>query len=224
MLLYHGTSEKVALAVIKGQDGLRPRGKKSGNWKHTIPSRKDAVYLTQAYAAYYAMCTVEGKERWAVFEIDGEKLNPFKLAPDEDALEQVGRNRDDVPGNMNQRTVWYRKRLHNLTHLVELSLNTLGNCCYLDSIPQLAIKRVALIDPRGCPTFAFQAMDPVINIMNYHICQSKYRGLTKWIFGNDLGEDEPTLRATFQDGTKWMDWNIPPDSEREAIEIRTVLL
>jgi hypothetical protein len=215
MLLYHGTSEAAALVALK--HGLKPRGKKKGNWKHTILSRPDAVYLTQAYAPYYAMCVSKDKQRWAVLEVDTEKLDCFKLVPDEDALEQVTRGKDDVPGDMTQRTRWYRQRLHEYNHLVELSLQALGNCCYLGDIPAQAITRVAFIGEE-CPTFRLQAFDPTITILNYAICGAKYRGLTKWLFDIDLGDDTPTFRGKIEEHEYW-DWNIPPVSERSAIQI-----
>ena len=36
-LLYHGTSERHVADILK--NGLKPRGKRRGNWKHTIELR-----------------------------------------------------------------------------------------------------------------------------------------------------------------------------------------
>lgn len=55
MRLYHGTTEAVARAALA--QGLAPRAltRAKGNWdKH--PSNPHAVYLTTAYAGYFAAC------------------------------------------------------------------------------------------------------------------------------------------------------------------------
>ena len=54
MLLYHGTSERVAKLALK--QGLWPRRdlNDEGNWDHTVESSPVHVYLTRAYAPYFA--------------------------------------------------------------------------------------------------------------------------------------------------------------------------
>ncbi|MGW8177299.1 MAG: hypothetical protein ACWGQW_00660, partial [bacterium] len=62
MKLYHGTSARVARKA--GQQGLKPRGKRKSNWD--VPSRSDLVYLTLAYAAYFAAVASKPKEKWGI--------------------------------------------------------------------------------------------------------------------------------------------------------------
>jgi hypothetical protein len=92
MKLYHGTAERHLPAILR--DGLKPRGKRKGNWSHSIESNADAIYLTNAYALYFAHSATDPKDngdRSVVLEIDTSKLDSFWLVPDEDWLEQVSR-------------------------------------------------------------------------------------------------------------------------------------
>ena len=54
MLLYHGTSERVARNVLKHGLGPRDDTECAGNWEDH-PSAGGMVYLTAAYAPYFAM-------------------------------------------------------------------------------------------------------------------------------------------------------------------------
>ena len=97
MLLYHGTSEEEEKIALK--EGLKPRsgtGVKS-NWEHTIASNPANVYLTHCYAPYFAMSASKGEAgsvcqpslrpmRWAIIEIDTDKLDEGCFLPDEDGI------------------------------------------------------------------------------------------------------------------------------------------
>lgn len=235
MKLYHGTRENVAQQAVT--KGLEPRGKKRGNWRHTILSRNDAVYLTVCYAMYFAVNATKENQKAAIVEVDSNKLNPWLLAPDEDTLEQINRGRDKLPGSFDikKRTQWYRKRLDNYTGRGqwEASIKALGNCCYLTAIPAEAITRIALIDLNEAPVLKILSMDPTITTMNYYILGRKYRGLTKWIFGDELGADAPIEKFPIDDliakgfnpsQAEHMryDYTLPPEKERTAIQVITV--
>ena len=93
MLLYHGTSEARWNDIV-AKGAIIPRGKtKLGNWKHTIESNPKCVYMTDAYAGYFAINAIEvpkddSEVRAAIIEIDTDRLDAFNLVPDEDAIEQ----------------------------------------------------------------------------------------------------------------------------------------
>lgn len=90
MRLYHGTTEAVARAALA--QGLAPRSltQAKGNWdKH--PSNPHAVYLTTAYAGYFAACASDDGNKWGLVEIETDLLDVARLVPDEDWLEQVSR-------------------------------------------------------------------------------------------------------------------------------------
>lgn len=210
MKLYHGTSERAARQIM--EEGLLPRSARrdrKGNWNHTIISHKDAVYLTSAYALYFAIASTEDAPelktgadglRVAVIEVDTALLDEACLVPDEDVVEQSNRGREspDLPPSyhgwsMERRTRYWRKRLSgfSMTGAWRASLHAMGTCAHLGAISPSAITRVAFVPLRGAPNACAMAMDPTISILNYRFVGKKYRALTKWVFGDPMGADEP---------------------------------
>jgi hypothetical protein len=202
MLLYHGTSEEAAKIALK--EGLKPRrgtGVKS-NWEHTIASNPANVYLTHCYAPYFAMSASKGEAgsvcqpsmrpmRWAIIEIDTDKLDGGCLLPDEDFLEQVSRSREeDIEAlgledtTMEERTRWFRDNLQLFQSSWGDSVRYLGNCCFRGDIPPEAITRVSFFDAASNPPMGMMATDPSITLMNHAICSEKYIALTKWMMGD----------------------------------------
>lgn len=184
MKLYHGTSEKFAKVAL--HQGLKPRGDRASQWK--IASSKDRVYLTSAYALYFAANASEEKERWAVLEVDTDLLLPHRLVPDEDFLEQATRGKQElfIKGTMIQRTKWFRKHAEQFSHHWEQSVAGLGNCAYQGEIPVEAITRVAYFDSTKNFSMAVKALDPTITLLNYRIVGGTYRALLKWLFGDPV--------------------------------------
>lgn len=196
MKLYHGTGERAAkLALV---EGIKPRGEHgNSNWKRTIESNPNGVYLTDAYPLYFAFNAVKDGERAAVLEIDTDRLQEFFLVPDEDVLEQAGRRVDGISGSMKQRTRYYRsqQKLHIASDTWKKSLEAMGTCTYLGTIPPEAITRVVYVDPKLAPTLVLSATDAMIILANYRFCGPKYRNLTNMLFGNEL-EPDPLLGTT----------------------------
>lgn len=189
MKLYHGTCEHTFRRImIHGGIRPRPAGKK-GNWAHTIPSNHKAIYLADAYAGYYGLVAASNKKhsgRIAMLEVDVDRLDEKRLAPDEDALEQALHGYDDIEGDMTQRTLYYRKNALKLYgNKWRESLLDLGTVAYYDTIPRSAITRVCLIDKNIHPFLAMY-LDPTISLINYRLCGAKYRALTKWFFGEEV--------------------------------------
>jgi hypothetical protein len=189
MKLYHGTNEIVAQKALK--EGLKPRGNRKGNWKHTVDSRRDAVYLTDIYGPYFAYCASKGKQRPAVLEVDLDKLDQSRLIPDEDFLEQATRGVEGVAGHcpkeiksMKARTEYYRAIAELNPQLWEKSLAGLGTVSYQGTIPPEAITRVAYI--RRDHDMLFEAADAMICLMNHKLCKPKYEAITKWAFGEAI--------------------------------------
>jgi hypothetical protein len=166
------------------------------------PSSPDHVYLTVAYAAYFAMQATPDGERWAIIEIDTDLLpddGTGHLYPDEDWLEQATRGQmlpaewdiplmtaDPATGTMTARTSWFRENLWMFPHMWEDSINGLGNCAYGGVIPPEAITRVSFIEPARNPSMTLMASDPTITLLNYAFCQSKYQNLIKWCMGDEV--------------------------------------
>jgi hypothetical protein len=87
MILYHGTSSEHLEAIRK--TGLQPRRitKRRSNWKGSIESKRDFVYLTDAYPVYYAMNPALGERGKQpdilIFKLE---VDESQLYPDEDFI------------------------------------------------------------------------------------------------------------------------------------------
>lgn len=83
MHLYHGTSTEHLDRILA--EGIQPRAKtgRASNWESDVPTRIDFVWLTAAFAVYYAV-EAAGEDHDAVLlKIDWEQLD---LYPDEDFI------------------------------------------------------------------------------------------------------------------------------------------
>jgi hypothetical protein len=197
MLLYHGTSESAWLAIKEAGAILPRHGRKAkGNWAHTkANSHPRCVYLTDAYAGYFALQAIEGSadegyERLAIIEVNAALLTD-NLVPDEDVLEQTSR----VPlvriGNkeMLRRTAMYRGQMASYRGKPEgytASLAAMGTCAHWGAIPLYAITRVALFDAREDAQWAWDNLQPTITPLNYKFCGEDYKELTQRAFS--IGE------------------------------------
>lgn len=188
MYVYHGTSESAARRALKR--GILPRGmsRKSGNWKHTVQSNPEMVYLTVAYAPYYASCVTDtDRERIAIIQIDLGKLDAGKLYPDEDFIEQALRGKKlGISNDMKERTLYVRKHIDDWQEEWEKSLNHLGNVAFRGAVPSEAITKIVAFDPKSNPAVFVSTLDPTITLANYRYCGEKYRALTGWFFGKEV--------------------------------------
>ena len=195
MKLYHGTTETVARLALTG--GLKPRSDQAvetSNWRETTESHPRHVYLTDAYAGYFAFAACdEATEKWGIVEVDTELLDLGRLHPDEDFLEQATRGQApegctglaECGDDMKARTLWFRDHLRQFP-CWDLSVESLGTCSYHGAIPPQAITRAAVFDPRSNGSVAMALLDPSITLLNYAITGGKYRALTAWLMGEDV--------------------------------------
>jgi len=168
--------------------------RKGGNWEHTVQSNPAMVYLTAAYAPYYAACVTDtDKERIAIIEIDLAKLDKEKLYPDEDFIEQALRGRKlGNSDDMKKRTLYVRKHIGDWQQAWEKSLQYLGNVAFKGAVPAEAITKIVAFDPKSNPSMFVDLLNPTITLANYKWCGEKYRALTGWFFG---GKVDPVLVA-----------------------------
>jgi hypothetical protein len=200
MLLYHGT-DAACLAKIE-QEGIKPRGRRKGNWSHTVRACPQAVYLTDTYPCYFA-----GQHRiGAVFEVETDELSPFRLNADEDVLAQALKGKDGVPEDLFEATRYFRRRLPTNQYNYEASLKAMGTCSYIGTIPPEAIKRVAVIDWPKQKSLLWRARDAQISLMNYRFCADDYQCMTRWLFGDEQWEIPPI--PTGADLNTQMEWRI----------------
>lgn len=195
MKLYHGTNARYLGRILK--QGIRPRGGgKKDNWKHTVSSNPDAVYLTNAYPLHFMgnACRGGNSDVGAVIEVDTTRLDTTWLVPDEDSLTQAEvASKDSSPATgitLYDKTLWYRQHLWQYAGLGrwQASLQAMGTCCYLGTVPASAITRYVKI-PLSKNKHLIWQFDPTISIHNFLILGPMYRAATMALFG-DTPDDE----------------------------------
>ena len=178
MKLYHGCSAKDLRSIMT--NGLCPRQDKQSNWEKN-PSRPDMVYLTVAYAFYFALCH-EGLA--GVVEIETRGLDRKGFFPDEDFLTNAfamhgGQELDAA------RKGDIRVMLHTYGDYWKESVRYQGNCCYQGTISPRFITRYCIFDPKARPVLAEEISgDPCINLGNYETKGKSYQQLVAWMFGD----------------------------------------
>lgn len=196
MKLYHGTTEAAAKVILG--TALLPRDKVAGNWKHAT-GRADCVHLTHAYPLTFALnaqarlpISFWKRVRCAVLEVDTTLLNPWRMGPDEDTLEEIGRaGVDNLPPDMSpkDRLGFYRDRLPDFMgpQFTADALTARGTCVHHGGIATHAITRVSFIDPFASPGIAAVAGSAVVTVAEHVEHGSLHRQLTARIM-HDAGE------------------------------------
>jgi hypothetical protein len=212
MKLFHGTTSRHLPSILA--DGLTPRNQNEmSNWDHSIPSNAQTVYLTDAYALYFAAQASKVDEQLVVLEIDTSKMNQYKFVADEDAIEQATRGQDKLPKawDMHKRTMFYRERADQYSW--EGSLKVLGTCGYRGVISPQAFTRVALVEPKQFARMVWSGYDPSITVMNYRIVGHNYRFAMRWLFDENAEQEVDNTNPFSAIGI----FNIP--KTREGIEV-----
>ena len=218
MKIYHGTSDKYLTDILR--NGIKPRGAKKSNWED-IPSRTDMVYLSTAYASYYALnATGKGKrkDKVLIVEIDYEELDTIKLYPDEDFILEVlnkaghtSTTRDKAKADLE----YYKEHYYH-------SIEKMGVCCYKGKIPINAITRMCIFDAQKRPELAM-AIDPSVSIINYAIRGDFYKKLNSWFFGDTelLPHIEEDTLKLFEDN-KYLDFWAEQSKDRTGITVKEI--
>jgi hypothetical protein len=188
MKLYHGTDGRNIKRMLR--DGIHPRKiTRKNNWGHSVSSNPHAVYLTTAYAGYFAMLAAK-TSLLGILEIDSSRLDKELFRPDEDFIEQAARKTDE---GMKERTKHFRDNIEDYSHLWKKSLEYLGTCSYAGNIPPSAITRASTFDYKKNRYIARELLDPTITIANFRFCADKYQALTSWLIGDDIEPDRLLL-------------------------------
>jgi hypothetical protein len=182
--LYHGTDGQNIRRILR--DGIHPRKlTRKNNWGHSLPSNPHAVYLTTAYAGYFALLAAK-QTKLGIIEIDSDLLNEDLLRPDEDFLEQATRKPES---DMREQTKMFRDNIDDYSHLWKKSLEHLGTCSYVGKIPATAITRASVLDYKKNPFIGKELLQPTITIANFRFCGDRYKALTAWLVGEDISAD-----------------------------------
>jgi hypothetical protein len=195
MKLYHGTAGENVSAIVK--HGIKPRRlTKQNNWKHSVASHEHAVYLTSAYAGYFAHQAAK-TSKLGIVEVDTDQLDQGLFRPDEDFLEQATRNGKTSNRqlkrlkklSMNERTEWFSTHLDEFAHAWKASVERLGTCSYLGEVQAAAITRASIFDYKKNALVATELLEPTITIANFKFCSERYHALTRWLMGEDIDPD-----------------------------------
>lgn len=185
-LLAHGTSARHLDAIRR--HGLQTRQILGvpGLWDK-CPSDTRYVYLTDAYAFYFAQnaCHEAGEDALIV-EVE---VNRGKLDADEDYLGQasVGTEWETDFPNLIERTLAMREATANLPNnsrltLMENALANLGTVRHSGPIKPTQIRRLARIPHGDITRIVLAECDPTITIMNYRIMGERYRAFQQSLF------------------------------------------
>lgn len=185
----HATSER-NLEKILECGSIRPRGRRKGNWNHTVKSNSDTVYLSCAYAAAFAHNACDDREkdgRWAFISFDVAKLYVGNLIADEDAVEQARRGHDAFGGlSMEERTEIYKKICaRRRGQLWEESLKVMGTCGHIGAVPVSAACRITLFDYAKDYSLAMALFDHTPSVMLYQVSGEKLTNESRWLAGLD---------------------------------------
>ena len=215
MLLYHGTDTRVVARILS--EGIRPQpASGGGNWP-TAPSKAGFVYLTSAFAPYYAMVSVfNPKPRRGVnpviFEVDLDVVGETRLYPDEDFTEQ--RIRASKKAGQNIPSGWSLD-VHASQDQWQASLDGLGTVGVYGGVPPEALTRYAVIDMgfngkqmTKCPNLydlftAQEQSGPAwtrVSLARYSQERDELHNLVAFIFGDKLFRGKP--RMGYRDSIK----------------------
>jgi len=184
MILYHGTTKKALMKILK--EGIEPRGKKKSNWEKGIgKSRPDLVYLTNCYACYYASMACKKDNDIAVvlkLEIDSTKI---ALYPDEEFLfratgiEKRAKNQKEAIKLYEaidpKRTDLFFNKIANRQINWKDSLNYMGTVT-ADFVPRECV--VGYYAEKKKLEFILNC-DPSVSPLNYKFCGQQYKDYLK---------------------------------------------
>lgn len=184
-ILAHGTSARHLDAIKKF--GLQPRQITSSRstWDR-CPSDSRCVYLTNAYALYFAMNACRDGEDGLLVEVE---VNRGRLDADEDYLGQSSRGtewEDDFP-DLIQRTLAMREATSRMPNnsrlaLMENALENLGTTRHMGLIPANKILRLARVPAADFAALVMGGFDPTITIMNYRFKGEEYKAFQQSLF------------------------------------------
>lgn len=167
MILYHGTSKFNADKIIK--NGFIPD--KKYNWH--VKSKEGFVYLSLAYAPFYAMSAKSRGKMGALIQV---YVSEDQLYPDEDfVMHALG-----SPSYTQEQLDTLDLEKYKSSY--KESLRYLGNACAKPV--DITIMGVQYFDMKKL----ILVCDPSISPLNYFIMGDYYRKLTSWIYAGNQPE------------------------------------
>jgi hypothetical protein len=142
--LFVGTSEKIAKAAP------------------TLGIKTPEVTLTNVYGAYQAFMAAEPEERWAIVEIQWERLHDENMLPASAMLKGKARAKA---------TTWRQ------------SLDTIGFCVHDGPIPPAAMGKVWIFNPRSNWLITQTVLHVQVGVDHYDKDKKKLAVINRWLTG-----------------------------------------
>ncbi len=186
ILLAHGTSATNLEAILR--DGLVPRGDHPSLWD-ACPSAPDRVYLSDAYAFYFAQHSAGADEAEDLLVVEVE-VPMESLLPDEDFLghitgppHELARSLPDLRERTLALRDWILEEPTDVQlDLTEGSLRYMGCAAHLGPIAPPCIRRLAKIPADQVTRIVLQEFDPVISPANYRFLGPTHRAFQDSLF------------------------------------------
>jgi len=159
--LYHGTSVESARRIMK--EGFVPD--KKYNWQ--VKSKEGFVYLSKAYAPFYAMNAQSKSRKRAIV---GTCVPKQKLYPEDDFLMRA------LGKPVYTQEELDKINLESYKFLWKKSLEYMGNASAKPK--DIRVMGSQEFDAEGL----IMTCDPVVGPENYMICGEYYKSLTKWLY------------------------------------------
>lgn len=142
------------------------------------------VYLTDAFAPYFAGAAMKGNDKGLIIEVDTDRLDPDMFYPDEDLIGQALARSEKWPLEKAQR--YAIRHLERWQDKWELGMKHMGTLGHLGPIPSSAFTRYVLLDMKVRPQLGM-LMDPSgVSPLIYQHMGDQYRRTQQWLF--DGGE------------------------------------
>ena len=170
--LYHGTSVESAKKIL--EEGFVPD--KKYNW--SVKSKKGFVYLSKAYAPFYAMNAKSKSRKRAILQTC---VPEDKLFPEDDFLMFFLGKPKYTQEELD------KVKIEGYKNLYKASLKYMGNA-------SAKAKDIRVMGSREFDaTGLIMKCDPVVSPTNYMICGKYYEELTKWIYSGKDFKDFPGM-------------------------------
>lgn len=200
--LYHGTTGSHHSRIMF--EGLRSRSETGhSNWHGKFESSAEAIYLTDTYPTFFASQakvvddSTNEATNLVIYEIDTYLLDSENFCADEDVLTLWMRDESTKLAFKGETQVALGLRLEDRRSQMckvsaERSLQALGTCAHISSIPLHAITRGLFYGTSVAAEMILRGLDPVINLTNFEMFGEEYKQAVRWLFRFDT-EDSGKL-------------------------------
>lgn len=182
MRLFHGTSTEHLDQILA--NGIQPRSitGRPSNWENDVPTRTDLVWLTTAYAVYYAVEAAGEEHDPVLIEVDCKKLPD--IFPDEDFIANLRSDGTHESWNVERAAIDPR----DYEDLWSASLQRSGNIS-TSNVPPAAIQSHRVIPTEGNGLLLFNTgLDAIPTDVNYPDCGRFYHECLAAYFEHDLSD------------------------------------